>query len=560
MESSSLRHKRTARTRKRSFTEALKEKYASEETWDTDACEIEIVLIGKPTIKAGDAELSFLKNVVLNQCSVSHAGIPPEGLASLCPNVIDLDLSNNLIESWKDVIPIMSELPHLKFVNLSKNKIKNYDNFLENWTKDVVNVENLVLNDTAASWKEVMKIAKLMPHLKELHICRNGYCKTEDVDLDALDSVECLRLNENRFTRWEEIWRLRTLTNMKSLILSGNPLLDIYYKKPSADTEQTDVNDICTCPTTKIRRKSYESPQKSAAEQERGRNSSGDSERDMGDSGNSSYEADDEEDEENPSVVDFVEDLMSNVAEKLTLEASASATATSSGSALNYNKWGEQGCGKCGKLLRKLLEPFVNVKLLCVSETLISTWEDLHAVSRFPKLESLRIKDVSLLCHMDPEERRKLFLASLPNIQLLNGSEVMPTEREKAERQFVRYFSKMKRKPPRYDELQKKHGKLRPLVDVDLGFNLPKYATLTFIYKGLPVHEGTVYVLDSVGKLRVYVSQQLLKPISSFRMYHRACGEGHKEKGTIEELRLDSLPMSRYDFMDGDEIHIDDNS
>ena len=42
-------------------------------------------------------------------------------------------------------------------------------------------------------------------------------------------------------------------------------------------------------------------------------------------------------------------------------------------------------------------------------------------------------------------------------------------------------------------------------------------------------------------------------------MYHYACGPCHFEGEEIafNELILDSLPMSRYDFMHGDEIHIE---
>ena len=47
------------------------------------------------------------------------------GLADLCPNVVDLDLSGNLLESWEEILPIISQLQNLKFVNLARNKIKN---------------------------------------------------------------------------------------------------------------------------------------------------------------------------------------------------------------------------------------------------------------------------------------------------------------------------------------------------------------------------------------------------------------------------------------------------
>ena len=47
---------------------------------------------------------------------------------------------------------------------------------------------------------------------------------------------------------------------------------------------------------------------------------------------------------------------------------------------------------------------------------------------------------------------------SLPNINILNGSEVTWTERDKAERHYLRFFMDKEEKPDRYYELEKKHG------------------------------------------------------------------------------------------------------
>lgn len=64
---------------------------------------------------------------VLSQYAIDHAGLPLQGLNSLCPNVVDLDLSSNTLEDWAEVLPLIAQLPSLKFVNLSHNKLKNYN-------------------------------------------------------------------------------------------------------------------------------------------------------------------------------------------------------------------------------------------------------------------------------------------------------------------------------------------------------------------------------------------------------------------------------------------------
>ena len=45
--------------------------------------------------------------------------------------------------------------------------------------------------------------------------------------------------------------------------------------------------------------------------------------------------------------------------------------------------------------------------------------------------------------------------------------------------------------------------------------------------------------------------------VPSFRLYHNLCGPSHPEYDRgIEELRSEGMPMSRFDFADGDEIHV----
>ena len=55
---------RRKRQRKRSFTEALKEKYCAVDEEPAGGFVVEIVVIGKPKHNETDAELGFLRNVV----------------------------------------------------------------------------------------------------------------------------------------------------------------------------------------------------------------------------------------------------------------------------------------------------------------------------------------------------------------------------------------------------------------------------------------------------------------------------------------------------------------
>ena len=49
--------------------------------------------------------------------------------------------------------------------------------------------------------------------------------------------------------------------------------------------------------------------------------------------------------------------------------------------------------------------------------------------------------------------------------------------------------------------------------------------------------------------------------MKTLRLYHKSCGPNHRDNSdgepAFDELFLDSLPMSRFDILNGDEIHID---
>ena len=64
-----------------------------------------------------------------------------------------------------------------------------------------------------------------------------------------------------------------------------------------------------------------------------------------------------------------------------------------------------------------------------------------------------------------------LLVARLPNVTILNGGDMITkTEREDAERAFIRHFldTPEEQRPSRWQELVDIHGLLDPLVSIDL--------------------------------------------------------------------------------------------
>jgi len=74
-------------------------------------------LVGFSKVNKKQSKFDQLKIVWLREQCVSNVGEPQE-LEKLCPNLEELDLSRNLINSWKIVANICSQLRSLMRLNV----------------------------------------------------------------------------------------------------------------------------------------------------------------------------------------------------------------------------------------------------------------------------------------------------------------------------------------------------------------------------------------------------------------------------------------------------------
>ena len=116
----------------------------------------------------------------------------------------------------------------------------------------------------------------------------------------------------------------------------------------------------------------------------------------------------------------------------------------------------------------------------------IKSWTDIDRLNKFPALKNLRVQNWPLWskCDSTEHERRQFVIARLPNVQVLNGGgKIGFEEREDAERVFIRYYMEKpeSERPARYAELISKHGKIDPLVKIDL--RPEKKVQVKFIFK-----------------------------------------------------------------------------
>lgn len=194
---------------------------------------------------------------------------------------------------------------------------------------------------------------------------------------------------------------------------------------------------------------------------------------------------------------------------------------------------------------------FPQLEKLSINNTLISDWESLDQLERFPSLRDVRFRELPLWEeHEDENERRQLITARLPKIKILNGSKVDESQRENAERFFIRFYKNRENKPKRYEELVSVHGELADLVDID--FTKRDYARVTLtgdIKQNIPIR---LDITQTTEEFKMYIADQFGLSLSKFRLLVR-----HENVSYMTEMRIKSARLERYGIIDGDEIEIE---
>jgi hypothetical protein len=175
--------------------------------------------------------------VSLDGSNVALAG--PEGEALLaCPNVVELNVQNTLVCDWEEVAAIVQQLPELRLLQLSDNRLAPLVRQPSGAPFSRLHV--LVLSRTGVPWTSVCALARGMPALQELHLAGNALtalvgggregAAAEDGDFVAgLDSLKLLNLSDNAVAGWAEVWRLSRLPALETLMLAGNPVPAVSY-------------------------------------------------------------------------------------------------------------------------------------------------------------------------------------------------------------------------------------------------------------------------------------------------------------------------------------------
>ncbi|KAF2199052.1 RNI-like protein [Delitschia confertaspora ATCC 74209] len=251
----------------RSFVEALKAKYASESLEEDP--DVEIVYVGKnrsvvslaqqkkpirisgkeaeevgfDKIRKKLADLKELRIVILDglcmsrpiaslrerESSMEHTW--PDDLADIkgvCPKIIDLDLSRNLFEEWREIASICEQLDRLTSLRVDGNRFR--DTYITEAERPrcqsaFSGIKSLKLENTLLPWEDMTNITHLFPSLTTFVASSNFFSTLTPYSLPT--TITDLTLEDNTFTSLSSLEPLTTLPNLRRLILKQNKITDI---------------------------------------------------------------------------------------------------------------------------------------------------------------------------------------------------------------------------------------------------------------------------------------------------------------------------------------------
>ncbi|KAL1138747.1 hypothetical protein AAG570_008809 [Ranatra chinensis] len=442
-----------------SLIEGIEAKYGTE----ADKCELDIPILYVPRKLQ-----NFVPPVlVFNDFGIDSAG-NEETLKSKCQHVQELDLAQNKLTRWDDVLSILQHMPRLHFANLSFNSLNAC--LLDDHVKQsrFPQLKHLILNGTYIDWVSVRKLISALPNLEELHLSLNNYSHVEMEELngDKLivhEGMKRLYFTDNTISQWIEVLKLgRSFPSLHSLILADCPITSLDPASPHSSPDRTGCESEC------------ESSQ------------------------------------------------------------------TSETSLTSPHHW------------------FRNLQFLNLNNTLISAWDDIDRIACFPSLQHLRIHGLPLFegpSDYTKHERRQLLIARLPNIRTLNGGgEISDEDREDAERAFIRHYMEKPEsdRPERYTDLLNIHGKLDPLVNIDL---TPERSVKVNFTCGNRAETRSIDVYQTVHELKQKLESFSKIPVPKMRLFY--VDQEMKTCHGPEEMKFPNKQLYSYNISSGDEIIID---
>jgi len=457
-------------------------------------------------------QIHLLKEVGLMGMAVHSAGEENE-IYEGCKGLRELDLADNLIDSWVTVGDILKQLPELEQFSLGNNRltmglptnpIHKLPPFLKHFKLKV-----LVLNRTGTTLSQIQRLDEenALPCLEELVLGDNG--------LDTLDPIASMKGNDvkhekgsyaewakeqiklvdrtgftpesfakgfsnlrkidisrNKLTSWSEVWRLSRLPRLKEINVGENPIDEIFFDeplkegkvRPILERERKDLEEEAAVIRKKANPPAWFSGKKAKSPEEM-QLIEGERQRlaeefahklETGEQQTNSNMSSFFGKAQDPTEIDIV---MSNGIAVPIMEKREHAQYSD---ARLF-----KGHGTVGGAY-----PFIALEILSLSRTRVSSWTSIDSMDKFPSLLDLRLKECPvILMAASATAARQTVVARVAKLKRLNGSEVSERERSDAERLYLKRIAatkatandadtlgKLMKENPRYDLLVATHG------------------------------------------------------------------------------------------------------
>lgn len=198
-------------------------------------------VVGFSKVNRKQSKFDQLKIVWLREQCVSTAGRLPGELRELCPNLEELDISKNLINSWRIVADICYQLRRLVRLNVSENYLPIEEN-MEISRDSFSTVEDLTMAKMNYNWFDIQQCVSMFPSLREISVSFNvvSIIREPLTADDNLMKIRRLTLEGNSIDSWDEILKLGCLPCLEHLNLNSNKIDKIRFPtdEPTAKTSQ----------------------------------------------------------------------------------------------------------------------------------------------------------------------------------------------------------------------------------------------------------------------------------------------------------------------------------
>ncbi|XP_063995172.1 tubulin-specific chaperone E [Diachasmimorpha longicaudata] len=178
-------------------------------------------MVGFSKVNRKQSNFDQLSIVSVREECVSTAG--DSGiLGELFPNIEELDLSKNLINSWVVIADICSQLRKLDRLNISENMIP-ADSTLDQISGAFENVTELTMAHMNYMWKKIEACTSKFPSLRILSVPFNEASTLHTpINNSPLLRLQTITLEGNSIADWEEVLKFAGLECLESLNLNSN--------------------------------------------------------------------------------------------------------------------------------------------------------------------------------------------------------------------------------------------------------------------------------------------------------------------------------------------------